>query len=272
MSRRAAVLGSPISHSLSPALHRAAYSELGLDWTYDAIEVNVAEFPRVLDELKSDESFVGLSLTMPLKEVALAAADVASDLARKTHAANTLVFRGASLEADNTDPNGIVWALKRAGVADTVRSAGIVGAGATARSSLAALQQLGVAHVEVVARRAEAIEELRLVADSFEIEVTGHDWATPSAALAAPVVISTTPQSVADSLSGCVPATAGVLLDVVYSPWPTQLASAWGGAGGQAVSGLEMLVGQAGRQVELMTGQQPPMDAMLAAGLSAMSR
>lgn len=270
--RRAAVLGSPISHSLSPALHRAAYLALGLDWTYDAIEVSVAQFPRVLDELRADETVVGLSLTMPLKEVALDAADVSSDLARRTHAANTLVFRGGTLEADNTDPQGIVWALSRAGVRGGVQRAGIVGAGATARSSLAALQQLGVTEVHAVARRAEAIADLRKVADSFEIELTGYDWEHCARVFHNPVVISTTPKGVADGLIANVPTSAGVLLDVVYSPWPTTLAMSWQAARGLVVSGLEMLVGQAGRQVELMTGQEPPLDAMLAAGREAMGR
>ena len=173
--RRAAVLGSPISHSLSPALHEAAYRALGLDWEYGSIDVTVDRFPQVLDELQADPTFGGVSLTMPLKEVGLAAADIASDVARKTHAANTLIFRGGSIEADNTDPEGIVWALNRAGIAAgagaVVESAGIVGAGATARSTVAALAHLGIAEVHVVARRPEAITDLREVAEAFGLRV-----------------------------------------------------------------------------------------------------
>ena len=274
--RRAAVLGSPISHSLSPALHEAAYRALGLDWEYGSIDVTVDRFPQVLDELQADPTFGGVSLTMPLKEVGLAAADIASDVARKTHAANTLIFRGGSIEADNTDPEGIVWALNRAGIAAgagaVVESAGIVGAGATARSTVAALAHLGIAEVHVVARRPEAITDLREVAEAFGLRVFGHSWDDPASVLASHVVVSTTPRNVADALAPALSSAPGVLLDVVYSPWPTSLAGAWAAAGGQVVSGLEMLVGQAGRQVELMTGRPAPLDVMLAAGLTAMGR
>ncbi|MFA7266857.1 MAG: shikimate dehydrogenase [Candidatus Nanopelagicales bacterium] len=275
--RRAAVLGSPIAHSLSPILHQAAYGALGVDWEYGSIDVTVDRFAQVLDEIQADPAFGGLSLTMPLKEVGLAAADIASDVARKTRAANTLVFRGGSIEADNTDPEGIVWALKRAGIAAANSgaegtNAGIVGAGATARSAIAALTQLGVTEIHVVARRAEAIEGLREVAEAFGVHLVGHSWDDPAPVLASDVVVSTTPRNVADVLVSALPTTPGVLLDVVYSPWPTSLATAWADAGGHVVSGLEMLVGQAGRQVELMTGRPAPLDVMLAAGLAALGR
>ncbi len=271
-TRRAAVLGSPIAHSLSPALHRAAYRELGLDWSYDAVDVTIDQFPDVLSELKTDGALAGFSITMPLKGVALAAADVASDVARKTHAANTLIIRGGTLEADNTDPEGIVWALTRGGAQDLGTSAGIIGAGATARSSLAALAQLGISDVHVTARRPEAVAELSEVARTFDITVTAHQWREGARVLTCPVVISTTPQGVADGFANQLPGSPRVLLDVVYSPWPTALAATWRDGGGTVVSGLEMLVGQAGRQVELMTGQRAPLDAMLTAGLRELGR
>lgn len=271
-TRHAAVWGSPISHSLSPTLHRVAYRELDIDWSYEAVDVPLDSFPDVLSLAQTDDSLAGLSITMPLKSAALSAADVASDIARRTQAANTLVFRGGGIEADNTDPEGIVWALSRAGIQGTLPTAGLIGAGATARSSLAAFHDLAVTEVHVMARRPSAIEDLANVAKSFGISLVPHTWDDPSAVLACPVVISTAPKCVADSLVSYVPAMPGVLLDVVYSPWPTVMASSWSESRGLVVSGLEMLVGQAGRQVELMTGKQAPLDAMLIAGMHELRR
>src|SRR3954471_8182947 len=91
-ARRAAVLGSPIAHSLSPVLHRAAYAELGLDWTYQAIECAEAEFGALLPRLIAEGDLAGLSLTMPLKSVALALADQAAPSASHVGVANTLVI------------------------------------------------------------------------------------------------------------------------------------------------------------------------------------
>lgn len=265
----AAVLGSPIVHSLSPALHRAAYLTLGLDWRYEAIDVPKQEFSATLARLCADPGLRGLSVTMPLKELALAAANDATAIALQTRAANTMIVGHGRLHADNTDPAGIIWALERAGLKRPVQQAGIVGAGATARSTVAALAQLGTRSIQVVARRPEAIADLALVAASFGVEVVPHSWEDPAEVLAAPVVVSTVPATVADVLSDVVSGTPGFLLDVVYVPWPTRLAQAWADHGGAVASGLEMLVGQAGRQVELMTGCAAPMEEMLAAGLAA---
>ena len=200
-TKRAAVLGSPIAHSLSPALHRAAYRKLGLDWTYDAIDVPKDQFTRVLAELLTDPSLVGLSVTMPLKELALAAAQEATVIARQTQAANTLIVGANSLSADNTDPDGIIWALTRAGLAGRVSHAGIIGAGATARSAVAALTKLGAHTLYVVARRPEAIAELSKVAESFGARVVPTAWDAPEDVLAAPVVVSTVPGRAADDLA-----------------------------------------------------------------------
>lgn len=269
VSGRAAVLGSPIVHSLSPTLHRAAYAALGLDWTYDAIDVPKADFERVLEQLCSAPEFVGVSVTMPLKELALAAAADATEVAVRTQAANTLVVKDGGLHADNTDPVGILWALERAGVVGDVQRGGIIGAGATSRSALAAFAQLGTSTVDVVARRPEAIAALTAVAHEFGISVEPHNWDEYQPVLNQPVVISTVPAGVCDAFAHNVPQVPGVLLDVVYAPWPTALALRWGSAGGVVVSGLEMLVGQAGRQIEIMTGRHAPLDAMMDAATAA---
>jgi shikimate-5-dehydrogenase len=261
VSRNAAVVGSPISHSLSPLLHRAAYQALGLDWIYWGLEVNAEQLPGFVAGL--DETWVGLSLTMPLKQAVLELADEISWTARVTTSANTLLL--PQREAFNTDVDGLVTALRRAGFGEPPGFTGtIAGAGATARSAVAALHQLGAAHVHMLARRPEAAEPARRTADLLGIGIDVHDFGD-AAYLEAPVVLATVPPQAADVLAAAVPERPGWLLDVVYAPWPTMLARAWSERGGTIVSGLEMLLAQAERQVELMTGRPAPTEAMRAA-------
>lgn len=257
---RAAVIGSPISHSLSPALHRAAYQALGLDWTYDRFEVDADHLQGFVAGL--DDSWAGLSLTMPLKEAVL---DLAADVewtARVTMSANTLLL--GSRAAFNTDVDGIRVALQRAGFAATGFSATVIGAGATARSAIAAAQQLGAERVCVLARRPHATQEAVRTAHEVGLPIEVHPW-EHTEHLAGELVISTVPKGAADDLAGATPSAPGCLLDVVYDPWPTRLAKAWSDEGGVVVSGLEMLLAQAERQVELMTGLTAPTQAMRAA-------
>lgn len=261
MTRNAAVVGSPISHSLSPALHRAAYQQLGLDWVYRGLEVNAEQLPDFVAGL--DETWVGLSLTMPLKEAVLGLAEDVEWTAQVTSSANTLLL--PSRTAFNTDVDGIVVALRRAGFErPSGFEATIIGAGATARSAVAALLRLGAGSVHVLARRPESADAARTTAEAVGMDLTVHLIAETEF-LGAPLVISTVPSGVADSLATAIPAAPGWLLDVVYSPWPTVVAAAWQERGGVIVSGLEMLLAQAERQVELMTGMQAPVQAMRAA-------
>ncbi len=261
MTRNAAVLGSPISHSLSPALHRAAYQALGLEWHYHRIEVDIDDLPAFVEGL--DESWVGLSLTMPLKEAVLELARQVDPTARATTSANTLLL--PQRQVFNTDVDGMVIALRRAGLAQTPGFTGtVLGAGATARSAVAALHSLGAAEVHLLARRPQAAVAARATAEALGVVLHVHAF-DETTWLNVPLVLSTVPAGVADALAGAVPAAAGWLLDVVYSPWPTVLAAVWERAGGTTVSGLEMLLAQAERQVELMTGRSAPTAAMRAA-------
>ena len=261
MTRNAAVVGSPISHSLSPVLHKAAYQALGLDWVYWGLEVNEEQLPGFIDRL--DDSWVGLSLTMPLKESVLTLSNDVSWAARVTRSANTLLLPQRA--ALNTDVDGIVMALRRAGFsAQPGFTAAIAGAGATARSAVAALHELGAGEIHILARRPEAVDPARATAEQIGIDLQAHGF-DDLAPLGADVVIATVPSGVADVLTPGIPGSPGWLLDVVYSPWPTVLAQAWSARGGRIVSGLEMLLAQAERQVELMTGQPAPTDAMRAA-------
>lgn len=255
---RAGVVGSPISHSLSPALHRAAYRALGLDWSYEAIDVDVDRLPGFVAGL--DDSWVGLSLTMPLKEAVLDLADQVDDVAAATTSANTLLL--PSRHVFNTDVYGIRTALLRAGFQpEPGFRTTVIGAGATARSTIAAAQQLGAGEVHVLARRPEAAGPAKTTGEVLQIPVHIHRI-DERGYLGSDLVVTTLPGTAADPLATAVPERPGWLLDVVYSPWPTRFAGAWTDGGGQIVSGLEMLLAQAERQVELMTGLPAPTEAM----------
>ncbi|MFB8382657.1 shikimate dehydrogenase [Streptomyces rubiginosohelvolus] len=269
--RRAAVLGSPIAHSLSPVLHRAAYAELGLEhWSYDRFEVDEAALPGFIEGL--DASWAGLSLTMPLKRAIIPLLDEVSATAASVEAVNTVVFtEDGRRVGDNTDIPGMVAALRERGV-DKVESAAVLGAGATASSALAALAVVCAGPVTAYVRSPERAAEMRGWGERLGVDVVTADWADAAAALSAPLVIATTPAGATDAFTGSVPEAPGILFDVLYEPWPTRLAAAWSAHGGAVVGGLDLLVHQALLQVEQMTGRVPaPLTAMRQAGEAALA-
>jgi shikimate dehydrogenase len=272
-ARRAAVLGSPIGHSLSPVLHRAAYAELGLTgWSYDRFEVDEEALPGFLKELEAGpDSWAGLSLTMPLKRAVIPLLDGISDTAASVEAVNTLVFAGDGRRlGDNTDIPGMVAALRERGV-ERVDSAAVLGAGATASSALAALAQICSGEVTAYVRGPDRAAEMSQWGERLGVAVRTAAWEDAALALDAPLVIATTPAGAADALAGAVPQAPGALFDVLYDPWPTALATAWSARGGAVVGGLDLLVHQAVLQVEQMTGRAPaPLAAMRAAGEAAL--
>jgi shikimate dehydrogenase len=269
--RRAAVLGSPIAHSLSPVLHRAAYAELGLaDFRYDRFEVDEAALPGFLDRLGPE--WAGLSLTMPLKRAVIPLLDGISDTAASVEAVNTVVRTGdGRLLGDNTDIPGMVAALSERGVGK-VESAAVLGAGATASSALAALARICTGEVTAYVRSADRAAEMRRWGERLGARVRTADWADATEALHAPLVIATTPAGATDPLAAAVPERPGTLFDVLYEPWPTVLAGRWAARGGAVVGGLDLLVHQAVFQVEQMTGHAPaPLTAMRTAGERALA-
>ncbi|MGV9501937.1 shikimate dehydrogenase [Streptomyces sp. NPDC003642] len=270
-SRRAAVLGSPIAHSLSPVLHRTAYRELGLDgWSYDRFEVDEAGLPGFFDTLGSE--WAGLSLTMPLKRAVIPLLDGISETAASVDAVNTVVLtEDGRRTGDNTDIPGMVAALREHGI-DKVEAAAILGAGATASSALAALARVCPGEITVYVRSEARAAEMRRWAERLDVAVRIADWADAEQALRAPLVISTTPAGVTDALARSMPERPAALFDVLYDPWPTVLAARWSAYGGAVVSGLDLLVHQAVLQVEQMTGLAPaPLDAMRKAGERALA-
>jgi shikimate dehydrogenase len=274
-SVRAAVLGSPISHSLSPALHRAAYAALGLTWwRYEAIECDEAGLPAFLDRCGPD--WAGLSLTMPLKRAALPLLDRIDPLATAVGCANTVVFAAAQRLGYNTDVAGILGALAEHGIGGRGQEPGpalIIGAGGTACAALAAMRELGEGSATVAVRSAERAGHLRNAADRLGIAVSLVPF-EPAALAGARLVISTVPARAADIFAENLPtlsAPPSAVLDAVYHPWPSALASAAQQAGLVVVSGFDLLLHQAARQVELMCDRPAPLEAMRAAGLGELA-
>lgn len=272
---RAAVLGKPIAHSLSPALHRAAYQALGFaDWTYDLVECDEAGLAGYVNSRGPE--WVGLSLTMPLKRTVLPLLDHADHLATATGGANTVVFRPEGRYGYNTDVQGIVDALGETG-APAPGTVTIIGAGATACSALAAVGELGAPGADVVVRDPSRAAGLRATADRLGLEVRLRPWADlfEARAQVPGLLISTVPAGVADEyaqrlvVSRQAPA---AILDVVYHPWPTRLAQAAATLGSVVASGYAMLLHQAAGQVELMTGKPAPLEAMRKAGERELAR
>ncbi|QUI30754.1 shikimate dehydrogenase [Streptomyces alfalfae] len=269
--RRAAVLGSPIAHSLSPVLHRAAYEELGLsDWSYDRFEIDEAALSAFMGELGPE--WAGLSLTMPLKRAVIPLLDEISATAASVEAVNTVVLtEDGRRTGDNTDVPGMVAALREHGI-EQVESAAVLGAGATASSALAALARICAGEVVAYVRSDARAAEMRQWGDRLDVEVRTADWADAREALDAPLVIATTPAGATDELAAAIPERPATLFDVLYDPWPTTLAARWSAYGGAVVSGLDLLVHQAVLQVEQMTGRpSAPLDAMRRAGEHALA-
>lgn len=262
----AAVLGSPISHSLSPVLHRTAYAELGLDHDYQAIDVTTETFSQFISEL--DSTWLGLSLTMPLKEVAFDVAHEVTAVAVLARAINTLLI-GDVIRADNTDVLGIVHAVNEM-TSHPLTSAVIFGSGATARSSIIAASQLGVTEIQAVARNHTALAECRLIADKLNITFTDVPIADVTFTQHT-LTINTTPAGVADAIADAVIDPHGPVLDVLYHPWPSVLAQRWHSADCLAIPGYLMLLHQAAKQVELMTGHEAPLHAMRSALMAALA-
>ncbi len=278
---KAAVLGSPIAHSLSPVLHRAGYAACGLrGWRYTRHEVTADQLVGFVAAL--GPQWRGLSLTMPLKEAALGLASTVSAVAARAGAVNTLVRRDdGGWDGTNTDVAGIVAALSSAlscdGPARPVRAARVLGSGATARSAVLALAALGVEQVSIAARNEATSAELLELASELGMGAQPgplRHWVDHPGQL----VISTLPPAAsaatAQVLRRATPqALAGVtLLDVVYAGWPTPLALSAAAAGAHVISGLDMLVHQAAAQFVLFTGVEPDVSAMFAAGRAALAR
>lgn len=263
---RAAVIGSPVSHSLSPALHRAAYEGARRPWRYDTIEVTPEQLPAFLQTCGS--RWLGLSLTMPLKEAVIPLLTDIDDVGRLTRSVNTVILPGSPEAGNrtprgyNTDVAGIVTAIAETGTT-SAHTATVLGAGATARSAVVAAARLSARRLQVSARRRDAMEDLAQLARTAGFtSVELVDWQQAQECLGSDVVISTVPKGAVDWLAADASGSTGTLLDVVYDPWPTPLATSWAGP---VVPGLAMLLWQAVVQIRLWGGFEPDVEAMRAA-------
>ncbi|MFJ6438794.1 shikimate dehydrogenase [Streptomyces sp. NPDC091416] len=268
--KQLAVLGSPINKALSPELHRAAYQSLGLDWTYHAVDCTPDRLAPFLASL--DGTWAGLSLTMPLKRTVVPLLDSASDTVMQIGAANTIIVTDGQLIGENTDLYGMTQALREAGVTTTANVT-VLGAGATACTALAAARELGCHQATIIARDIESARPtVEPTAERIGITARIEPWAVAGTYLSADLVISALPPGIADGLAPLWRPAAGTLMDVVYQPWPTPLASAAKTSGRRVVGGLPMLVHQAAQQVALQTKcHRVPYTEMLAAGRSQVS-
>lgn len=264
----AAVLGSPITHSKSPLMHHAAYQYLNLNITYDRKEISQQEaqnFFANIDKFWGTRArLAGFSVTMPLKSSFVQLMDSVSVRVEKLGVLNTIVFdENGNAYGDNTDVDGVKNALYRAGfVASGTRgSMGILGAGGTATAAIAAAFELGLEgicfyvrdfsraqHALSVAKQYHMVAEVKLL-EAFPQDVHKHD-----------AIVATLPAYAADLLISSIPAGIELppLLDVIYDPWPTALASTWQKAGGEVASGLHMLLYQGVEQVRLFTSRLHP--------------
>jgi shikimate dehydrogenase len=275
--RRLAVLGSPIGHSKSPVLHAAAYAALDLPWEYAAIEVDEGSLGSFLSTL--DDSWRGLSLTMPLKREILPFLDTRSGLVDTVGAANTVVIEagpsgGLSLHGYITDVGGILGALADHGV-EQVSTAHLIGTGATAATALVAARELGAERVVVSGRRPEALGDLVELGSRMGDAIETRQFGEPMP-FRPELVISTLPAGV-EPADDPAADDGDVLLDVSYDPWPTPRAARWLARGGLVVDGLEMLLHQAIGQVRIFTtgspdGELPNEEAVIRAMRHAVER
>jgi shikimate dehydrogenase len=241
----AAVLGSPISHSLSPLIHSLAYEHLGLAARYEAIEVKAGGLGSFMTQ--TDKNC--LSLTMPLKEEAMNVADVISDVAAQISCGNTLSLNEGLWSLTSTDVSGFDNALQMHGI-DTVDSVLIIGAGATARAAIASVSAI-TKRVSVVSRNPE--REAAMNRASL-VDITYLPWEFTSQVNTATLVINTTPNQAADFFLSGIDKPRGTLFEVLYHPWPTAISRAWSKTQAQVIDGLDLLIHQAIAQVEIFSG------------------
>ncbi|GAA5197458.1 shikimate dehydrogenase [Arthrobacter gyeryongensis] len=270
MSRRAAVLGHPISHSKSPALHRAAYAKLGLDIEYSAIDVTVERLPAFMADLEAGDDWCGLSVTMPLKTAMVEEVDEVRGAGAYLGVINTVAFEdtgnGVRRVGHNTDVAGIVEAVRNAGVTEQPNSA-VLGGGGTSAAAIAALRELGSKHVDVFVRDVGRAAEAKAAAAAVGLSIHLRPLAEAAGGMAgADLVISTLPPRAADGIAAQLEQLpdggTGVLLDVAYDPWPSRIAEAWHSRGGIVVPGLEMLLYQAVEQIRLFSGADVTADVI----------
>jgi shikimate dehydrogenase len=240
---KAAVLGSPIAHSLSPLLHRTAYDFLGLENTYESIEVTDGQFKNFYNMNKMLD-WTGFSLTMPLKEVAINLVDEVEERARQINSINTIYKKGDKWYAKSTD----LLAFENIFANLTFNRVAVIGAGGTARAAIGALSKYAD-EVDVLLRSEFRIPALKIAGEGLKINPVQMDSDLSKYDL----VVSTTPVGANDGLVKSIASVDGIFFDVLYKPIESKLAKVWKSAGGVTIDGLDLLVEQAIYQIEIFS-------------------
>jgi shikimate dehydrogenase len=246
-----AVLGSPISHSLSPQIHKVAYDFLKINADYNRHEVKSGDLPKFLS---SHPELNSLSLTMPLKEEALLVADLVSPISLQINSGNTLSKKDGKWSLTTTDVEGFLMAL----VAHDVKLDGsvlIIGSGATARAVVAAIDSdasIRSRQINVIHRNPDRVPAMRQAAPASELFF--HDWNSHKLLNEVSLIVNTSPAGAADLFCDDLSKPAGIYFEALYNPWPTPLLMRFNDLGQQTIDGLDLLVHQGISQIEIFTG------------------
>ena len=243
-----AVLGSPISHSLSPVIHQVAYEFLEISAKYSAVEVSSGKLAKYLDSTAPELN--SFSLTMPLKEELVDLGFPTSDLALRIRSGNTLIKLDSGWRVDTTDVIGFQQSVA-AKTNATFQSVLILGGGATARAAIAAFDSVGVSidiasrseHRRVSLLNSALFAEVAVIAFDDQIQWSKYD-----------LVINTSPAGAADQLVAHIAGASALLFESLYHPWPTALMGFWRSVGLESIDGLDLLVHQAISQIAIFTG------------------
>ena len=247
---RGAVLGSPVSHSLSPALHRAAFDRIGLAGSYEAIDVPSGSLKQFF--LSNQSSFDYFSLTMPLKEEAHLLNVTCDELSLRIGSINTLYKKDGRWFGTSTDGSGFLAALAAQGQSTCARAL-ILGAGGTARAVAGALDG-NVETLSVMGRTSSRRNALERCVEKSSFNYL--PWSNDPDINSYDLIVNTTPAGAADLLAENLPVrVSGLLFDVIYKPWPTVLASAWEDRSGKVINGKELLLWQGLDQLALVLTQ-----------------
>ena len=241
----AAVLGSPITHSLSPLLHSLAYEYLGVQARYEAVEVKSGQLQNFLTNTDKN----ALSLTMPLKEEALTVSHLISDIAQRITSGNTLSLTDGVWSLTSTDVLGFDFSLDMHRIKE-IETVVVIGAGATARAAVASVSKIAKS-VLVVTRNPDRISAMNQASTA---EVTYLPWELTNQLNTADLVINTTPHNAADYFVASVEKPIGAFFEVLYNPWPTVLSKVWAQSENLVIDGLDLLIHQGISQVEIFAG------------------
>jgi shikimate dehydrogenase len=248
---RGAVIGSPITHSLSPLLHREAFSFLGIEGSYERKEVALDSLASFFSE--SSQDFDYLSITMPLKEEALSLPVIIEPVAARIQSANTLYRRDDKWHLTSTDGSGFISALRHQGFTAFDRVL-VLGAGGTARAVVGSLD--GIAkEIVVLGRTSTRREVLQSAVSQSHFEY--QRWSDSPGLKEYDLVVNTTPAGAADLLADSLsPGNCPLFFDVIYKPWPTVLGARWEDCGGKVINGIELLLYQGIQQLSLALNRE----------------